>query len=69
MVEDRRRCALPIHHTTRVEVSTKYENNTKLPFSKIEDVSSITQGNATIVELVPGLFLTPTQLKLMEDLG
>ena len=41
----------------------------KLPFSRIEDVTSVTQCNATIVELEPGLFLTPTSKRLMEELG
>ena len=38
----------------------------KLPFPRIVDVSSVAQCNATIGELEPGLFLTPTNKRLME---
>ena len=41
----------------------------KLPSPRIEDVTSVTQCNATIGELEPGLFLTPTSKRLMEELG
>ena len=41
----------------------------KLPSPRIEDVTSVTQCNATIVELELGLFLTPTSKRLMEELG
>ena len=64
-----RRRRRPIH-PVEVVVSRKMRRTIpKLPFPKIEDVSSITQCNSTIVELVSGLFLTPTQVKLMEELG
>ena len=44
----------------------KEKKKPKLPLPKIENVTCFTQWNATIVELEPGLFLTPTSKRLME---